>query len=188
MEPYSKKIEILNIAQEIIQQRGYNGFSYADISKIVNIRKASIHHHFPSKAALTVALIRRYRENFAVSLANIYAKNISGLDKLREYGVLYEDVLSENKLCLCGMLASDMETLPRMLKKEIQHFFTDNVEWLSNVLADLNKHLKPTRLKEIAWQIISSLQGAVMMARMQDDRTIFVKATKELYSHLSKID
>jgi TetR/AcrR family transcriptional repressor of nem operon len=57
------KIEILDAAQNIIQLRGYNGFSFANISQTVGISKASIHHHFPSKAALGLLLfaaIERY--------------------------------------------------------------------------------------------------------------------------------
>jgi TetR/AcrR family transcriptional repressor of nem operon len=64
MQTSSKKIEILDVAQEAIQKRGYNAFSYADLAEAVGIRKASIHHYFPSKADLGLAVIRRYRESF----------------------------------------------------------------------------------------------------------------------------
>ena len=58
---------ILDSAQTLVQVRGYNGFSYADISAELSITKPSIHHHFPTKAALAEALIARYRERFAVA-------------------------------------------------------------------------------------------------------------------------
>jgi len=187
MHTQSKKIEILDVAETIIQKQGYNGFSYADISKAVNIRKASIHHHFPSKAALAVAVVRRYRDVFNNSLTKIKLKHDDWLDKLYQYGNLYEHALSENKLCLCGMLASDVETLPRLLKKEVQLFFTDHIAWLVDILSIHYKSLTNKRLTEIAWQIVSSLQGAVMLARAQGDKTIFVSASRELFSLLTKI-
>jgi len=124
MKPISStKNDILNSAQELIQTRGYNGFSYADISAIVGIRKASIHHHYPSKASLAAEVIRRYNDTFNVCLLNIAAQQSSWIEKIKAYMKLYENVLKEDKLCLCGMLAADVETLPSELKIEIQHFF-----------------------------------------------------------------
>jgi AcrR family transcriptional regulator len=48
------------IAERLVQTRGYNGFSYADVAAELNISKASLHYHFPGKAELGEALIRRY--------------------------------------------------------------------------------------------------------------------------------
>lgn len=44
--------QILTSAQRLVQQRGFNGFSYADIADEVGIRKASLHHYFPTKTDL----------------------------------------------------------------------------------------------------------------------------------------
>jgi TetR/AcrR family transcriptional repressor of nem operon len=41
--------KILRLTDTLIQQRGFLGFSYADLEKAIGIRKASIHHHFPGK-------------------------------------------------------------------------------------------------------------------------------------------
>ena len=46
---------ILRITDTLIQQRGFLGFSYADLEKEIGIRKASIHHHFPRKTDLGIA-------------------------------------------------------------------------------------------------------------------------------------
>ena len=62
---------ILDTAQALAQVRGYNGFSYADISAELAITKPSIHYHFPSKARLAEALIARYRRRFAAALSSL---------------------------------------------------------------------------------------------------------------------
>jgi TetR/AcrR family transcriptional repressor of nem operon len=187
MQLSSKKFEILDAAQEIIQRRGYNGFSYADISKSVSIRKASIHHHFPSKSSLGVAVIRRYREIFNNRLVEFESTGNKWIDKIHSYAMLYEDVLLKNKLCLCGMLAADIETLPRVLQKEIRGFFADNEAWLAKILSTRYKSMPTSRLNEIAWQIISTLQGAVIMARMQNKNEIFSSTLLQLLSQLEKL-
>jgi len=47
---------ILDTAERLVQSRGYNGFSYADIAERVGITKASLHHHFETKATLGQAI------------------------------------------------------------------------------------------------------------------------------------
>lgn len=187
MKPTPTKTKILNFAQEIIQKRGYNGFSYADISEEIGIRKASIHHHFPSKEALAIAVIQRYRESFNLDLVRIAAEGKDWLDKIRRYSKLYESVLHENKLCLCGMLASDIETLPNILKISIQEFFDDNIAWLSQVILLEHPTMPKKRLTDLSWQIISTLQGIVIMARMLNKPKLFTATSRELFTQLENI-
>lgn len=186
MQTDARKQEILDVAQDMIQKRGFNGFSYADIAQVISIRKASIHHHFSSKAALGAAVIKRYREVFNDLLAHINAEDINWLDKIRKYSGLYADVLAQNKLCLCGMLAADIETLPRVMQSELHLFFQENVIWLSSVLAECGKAYRRKKRDDMSWQIISSLQGAVMLARMQSNEQIFHSACAELYAQLDR--
>ncbi|MFL5019319.1 MAG: TetR/AcrR family transcriptional regulator, partial [Rhizobium sp.] len=63
--------EILASARALIMTGGYNGFSYADIAAVVGIRKASIHHHFPSKTDLVRTLVVRYREDAEAGIAGL---------------------------------------------------------------------------------------------------------------------
>lgn len=187
MKTSDKKNEILNCAQALIQKRGYNGFSYADISDTVGIRKASIHHHFPTKVDLTLALVERYSEEFHACLLNIGTKN-DWIDKVRRYAELYQQVLAEDKLCLCGMLASDMETLPEKIKKAIRDFLAGNADWLAGVLAG-NKNIQGSnkRLITIAWQIINQLQGGIIMARIMEDPALFTAGCEEMLSQLKHL-
>jgi TetR/AcrR family transcriptional repressor of nem operon len=188
MQTTSKKIEILDIAQEAIQKRGYNAFSYADLAEAVGIRKASIHHYFPGKADLGLAVIRRYRESFGQLLNTIDSTEKNGLVKIKRYAKLYEEVLLDGRLCLCGMLATDIETLPKPLKNEIRKFFTDNINWLARIIRSQQpaKAITEKRLLEIASMIISTLQGATNVAKALDDHGYFTRTVKELLLHIEK--
>ena len=55
---------ILDVAERLVQLRGFNGFSYADIAAELHITKASLHYHYAGKAELGRALIERYAERF----------------------------------------------------------------------------------------------------------------------------
>ena len=55
---------ILDVAERLVQLRGFNGFSYADVASELEITKASLHYHYPGKADLGKALIERYASRF----------------------------------------------------------------------------------------------------------------------------
>src|SRR5947207_15227639 len=112
--------EILDIAERLVQTQGFNGFSYADIAAKVGITKASIHYHFATKAELGRSLIARYHERFFGALAEIDAGTNDARRKLRQYVQLYARVLESNRMCLCGMLASDFSTLPKPMKDGVK--------------------------------------------------------------------
>src|SRR5262245_36525897 len=91
--PASAAHRILDIAERLVQTRGFNAFSYADIATELSVTKASLHYHFPTKAALGRALIVRYHETFAAALAAIDAEGLSPSEKLARYVQLYTAVL-----------------------------------------------------------------------------------------------
>ena len=60
--------KILEIGLALIQERGINGFSFADIAERIGIKKASIHYYFPTKLDLVKGVLAYYKHNFFVSL------------------------------------------------------------------------------------------------------------------------
>jgi TetR/AcrR family transcriptional repressor of nem operon len=109
--PTAAATAILDVAEQLAQTRGYNGFSYADIAAQLGVTKASLHYHFPSKAELGRALIQRYHRLFGAALEAIAGRN-PPQEKLKQYVGLYDSVLSNERMCLCGMLAAEYATLP----------------------------------------------------------------------------
>lgn len=117
---------ILDVAERLVQSRGFNGFSYANVAAELGMTKASLHYHFPGKAELGEALINRYAIRFAEALQAIDADSSDVRAKLAAYAAVYADVLSEQRMCLCGMLAADYETLPAAMRSAVVRFFDDN--------------------------------------------------------------
>ncbi|NJK28356.1 MAG: TetR/AcrR family transcriptional regulator [Coleofasciculaceae cyanobacterium SM2_3_26] len=125
--------QILDTAQQVVQLRGYNAFSYADISDRVGIRKASIHYYFPSKGDLGRDLIQHYRQSFQQRLAQVRRNSNVPREQLVQFVALYREGLLSDRLCLCGMLAADYATLPDAMRIELQGFFADTEAWLVEV-------------------------------------------------------
>lgn len=159
---------ILDIAERLVQTRGFNGFSYADIASALTVTKASLHYHFPTKAELGTRLIERYEAGFLKALDEIDRTTPDARDKVRRYAKIYADVLRNNRMCLCGMLAAEYATLPKPMKEEMRHFFDENERWLVRVLEEgrASGSLRFTgSALDVARALVGSLEGAMMIAR-----------------------
>jgi TetR/AcrR family transcriptional repressor of nem operon len=179
---------ILDIAERLVQTRGFNGFSYADVADALKVTKASLHYHFPSKADLGARLIERYERNFLAALEGIDARAKDARDKLRRYADIYEGVLGDNRMCLCGMLAAEYGTLPKSMRDEMRHYFDANERWLVGVLQQgkKDKSLRFTgTAAEAAQSLIGALEGAMMIARTYGDVARFAAVRDRVLGSLS---
>lgn len=182
---------ILESAQRLLQQRGFNGFSYADIANEIGIRKASLHHYFPSKVDLGLKLIEKYSQQFDQELSQISESLISADAKLSAYVALYRNSLEANRMCLCGMLASEVLTLDIAMLPRLKSFFTHNTEWLTEVFAagksqKLFSYVGTT--KDHARIFLSTLQGALLIARATGNNEEFDKTTSILIKNYLQND
>jgi TetR/AcrR family transcriptional regulator, transcriptional repressor for nem operon len=180
---------ILDIAEELVQVRGFNGFSYADVAGELGITKAALHYHYPGKAELGQALVDRYAGRFAAALAGIESGEESAARKLHAYADLYAGVLRARRMCLCGMLAAEYQTLPGDIRGAIVTFFDDNETWLARLLEhgreDGSLHFAGSPA-DTAGMIIGSLEGAMLVARPYGDLEHFEKSADTLLATLNK--
>lgn len=164
-----KADEILHAATNLIQKRGYNGFSFRDVASEVGIRSASIHYHFPTKSELATSATAAYREAFNEILEGIDENHTSAIAKLTAYGDVFLSTLhTKTNVCLCGMLAGESETLPNEVRLEVVKFFDEQCTWLNSVIrqgqldGDLRDEIDS---HQFAPSFLSSLEGAMIMAR-----------------------
>src|SRR5262245_52716803 len=178
---------ILDVAERLMQVRGYNGISYADIASSLRVTNASLHYHFASKAELGRRLMQRYTQTFLAALASIDSKGRSAPDKLERYVAIYAGVLASNRMCLCGMLAAEQATLPKPVRAEIARFFDANEAWLAAVLEEGRRaktlHFAGPAL-EAARVLVAALEGAMMLARSYGDVSRFERASRRLLADL----
>jgi TetR/AcrR family transcriptional regulator, transcriptional repressor for nem operon len=178
---------ILDVAERIVQVRGFNAFSYADVAAELEITKAALHYHFPGKAELGQALITRYAERFAQALAGIESSVPDAPSRLEAYADLYLQVVRDERMCLCGMLASEYPTLPPTMQDAVVRFFEDNEAWLTRILrqGDAEGTLRITgSTADTARMIVSSLEGAVLVTRPRGDVARFESVADYLLAGL----
>lgn len=180
--------QILDVAERLVQVRGFNGFSYADIAAELHITKAALHYHFASKADLGEALIVRYASRFAEALTDVDTEEAPASAKLAEYAALYTQVMQNEKMCLCGMLAAEYQTLPQPMRNAVIKFFDDNECWLEGILEHGRSEGSLNfagSARDTARMIVSGLEGALLVARPYGDVARFQEAAANLLAGLA---
>jgi TetR/AcrR family transcriptional regulator, transcriptional repressor for nem operon len=168
--------QILDVAEAQVQVRGFNAVSYADVAAELKITTAALHYHFPGKAELGEALMDRYASRFAEALAAVESRIQDAPGRLDAYVGLYLDVLRMKKMCLCGMLAAEYQTLPAPMQETVLRFFAENEEWLTRVLEQGSEEgtlAFEGSPSDVARMIVSSLEGAMLVARPFGDISRF---------------
>jgi len=160
---------LLDLAQELAQTRGLNGFSFQDLALGVGIRTASVHHHFRTKEDLARELMSRYRSAFQEALGRIEARCRSSRRRLERFADLFRDTLREgNRLCLCGRLATDFQGLPSPVQEEVVAFYAETEAWLGKTLEEGRRRGELRFVGSaalVAQTLLATLEGAMISAR-----------------------
>jgi TetR/AcrR family transcriptional repressor of nem operon len=185
-----KAAEIAACARSLLSTRGYNGFSYADISEVVGISKPSIHHHFASKAALVHAVVAGYRADAIVGLAALDAQVPDPLERLNAWMHFWQTCLRQRTLpfCICAMLATEMPEIPKEIGVEVRGHFDDLSAWLATLLAQGAGSgqfvlQRPAAIE--AFALMAAIHGAMVSARAYDDAELFCTITESLVARLT---
>lgn len=186
--PGDTKKALLDSAERAARTLGFNGFSYSDLAEDVGIRKASIHHHFPSKAALSIALMERYYVDLESACAEIELDHDTGSARLSALINRYYGALNDGQsLCLCVSFSTSTESLPNEVISEMSRFRSMMLDWLTAVFA-LGK--EDGTIQNVAAPVLEAsatlpmLEGAQLAARTEKNPRLFESAMKLLLSRL----
>jgi len=181
---------IMAVAQELVQSKGYNGFSFHDIARKLGIKSASVHYYYPAKSDLGKSLMQHYRQYFINELNQVDAISKSSMDKLDSFTQLFLNTLeSDNRMCLCGMFASDITTMPEEIQEEVRLFFTECETWLTVTLragqqsGEIDNNNQP---EDLARFVFASLEGAMLSARTFADAERFKSITDRVISTIKR--
>ena len=166
--------QILDLAETLIQTRGYSAFSYNDIAEVLNITKASVHYHFKSKTDLGKAVIDRYSGRMSAALSAVAAdKSKTSMAMLEYYFEPYQKFsMTPDRVCLSGALAGEMLALPPQMREQVDSFFRTHQVWLTAILkrgVTRGEFTFPTPPAKMARLILGALQGALLVKRVTND-------------------
>jgi TetR/AcrR family transcriptional repressor of nem operon len=182
--------EILASARALIMSGGYNGFSYADIAEVVGIRKASIHHHFPSKVDLVRTLVKQYREDAEMAVAGLEQNVPDPLQLLKTYAGHWAKCIEDasRPFCVCALLASELPALPPEVAGEVKAFFRFASTWLTSVMERGSKQGAVNLSSEPrveAEAFMATVHGAMLSARAYGTPEVFATILAPTLERLS---
>jgi AcrR family transcriptional regulator len=164
------KRAILDLAESLLQEKGFNGFSYAHIATELRVKNAAIHYHFPTKEDLGCAVVQRYRDRFQLWINNARVRDLSPQEKLDWFFDIYANLRADQgKVCLGGVLETEFNSIPVPLRQQTEALTSELLAWLASTL-DEGREAGVFQFNgnsaDKAALILSSLQGALQMARV----------------------
>ncbi len=173
------KTVIVDVASEMIRRGGYGNFSFRSIAKKVGIKSSSVHYHFATKEDLGAAIVKNYANTFINSFGGEPEELLaSGVSPIETYVDSFRDSRKNDKgMCLCGLLGSEIEVLPKLVKDEVRVFFKRNIDWLMK--AYRLKH-PDTEAQRKAIQTLALLEGAMITCNSLDDESVFEAAVQAI--------
>ena len=175
------RTRLINAAQNAVQRSGLKGLSFRTLADEIGIKSSSVHYYFPEKADLAQTLIERYTVSLFETLSRIsnQATNLRG--KVKAFIAIFEEVGLQNKVCLCVMLAAELESLSNKNKLALQSFFHDMELWLVSMFNAYPSELETSLSSaELARAMISGLEGALLTDRVAGN-THCMSAQKTLF-------
>lgn len=160
--------QLLDHTFELIRRRGFNGFSYRDLADLVGVKTSSIHYYFPCKEDLALEAMRQYHARIARELESI-GPELSAAERAERYLSGLQKLSDANQICMCGMLATEIESLPESVHKVLKDFYVFHERWLTELLEQakaegaLVQGLEPA---EMAMVILAALQGGSVTTRL----------------------
>jgi len=178
--------KIIELGENLIRTKGYNGFSYQDISSELGIKNAAIHYYFPSKENLGTSIVKTNIQRFEEMIDNMHSRNFDEWQQLDTFIKIYIKSQREQKLCIVGSLGPDFNTLNESTKTELVKMTEIILAWLSDIL-NTGRGKKLFAFDEEpqnkAMIIFSSLIASLQLARIvnkTDNRYIYQSILESL--------
>lgn len=176
-----RRDELLEIAERMIRTEGYNGFSTRNVATAAGIKAASVHYHFPTKSDIGAAVTRRYTDRFITALGDPARFAGDGSAATAAFIAMFRHALHEDRqLCLCAVLGAEAGGLPDAVRAETRFFFERNLAWLTAALAGGSSTVDAAQTRAI--HLLAALEGAMIIAMMLNDETVFERVAGALAS------
>lgn len=162
--------QIMDRAAQLLMSRGFNGFSYRDISSHLGVKNAAVHYHFPAKTDLALALVDEYRKILRSGTSEFMAYGGSAVQQLEGFFAFTNKQCHIGR-CICpfGAFSVDYNELPEDLQKATRRFMDETIMWLTRVMEvgrDAGDFSFSGDARAKALTVLAGLQGARQLARI----------------------
>jgi TetR/AcrR family transcriptional repressor of nem operon len=165
----STKTELLHEASRMLLARGLNGFSLQELATSLNIKKASLFHHFPSKTALAIELYRFYQHSF-LEWTQVHAKLAPEKQILAYAAKLTDWICRKERVCPVGALSLEWQLVEPELQVEIRRLHELQREWLTGLFRKVRAESGlRVSIPDAVMGTMALLQGSIQLGRIGGD-------------------
>ncbi|MGR3273734.1 TetR/AcrR family transcriptional regulator [Acaryochloris marina NIES-2412] len=168
------RTKILDVAERLTQTKGFNGFSYLDLADEIGIKNSSIHYHFKAKADLALALVERLHEDHSAVFEDLDKTLDTPQQRLQAVVDYFQTYIQDEKFCMCGMLAAELQSVSPAVKSRLAAYFKDFQTWLAEQFTAMGEPDAQNR----ALRFVSTAEGSLLLARLENDPKIVGQALK----------
>ncbi|OQP49019.1 hypothetical protein A4H97_29495 [Niastella yeongjuensis] len=163
------KEKIVELGRGFIQHGGYHQFNYKQIATELNIKNAAIHHYYPSKEDLGLAVIEKDKQYF--EQMNKRVEDKIPMEKIEALFKIYYDYFNDgNKICIIGTFSSAYNEIPEKIQKGAKDYLELVNKWLITTFESGRKsgHFKfKGTAKDLADFWVATLTGAIQIGRIR---------------------
>lgn len=165
----STRERIVEHADRLFYEGGYERTSFADIARRVGISRGNFHHHFKAKDDILSAVIDHRREQTSQMLAAWEAASSSPEERIRSFIdiVVTNRVDIEQHGCPVGTLCSELAKSGHPNLAASATLFTSFREWLRQQFVELG--VEPASADDRALHLLVLSQGIAVLANTMDD-------------------
>jgi TetR/AcrR family transcriptional regulator, lmrAB and yxaGH operons repressor len=174
----AERRDVIPVLGEVFREHGFAGSSLSEITRRTGLGKGSLYHFFPDgKKEMAEAVLDDVANWFET---NVFSMLRESRDPGHGIGRMFEEVdqyfRSGRRICLVGAFALD-ETRDRF-ETRVNEYFT---AW-TRALADALKRngLTAREARATAEDIVVGIQGALVLARSQNDPVVFTRVLRRL--------
>jgi TetR/AcrR family transcriptional regulator, transcriptional repressor for nem operon len=170
----STKTELIHEASRMLLSKGLNGFSLQELANSLNIKKASLFHHFPSKTALAIELYRFYQSSF-LDWTDAH-KHLTPEKQITTYAKeLTRWICEKKRVCPVGALSLEWHLVDPAIQVEIKMLHELQKTWLTKIFKKIDLNIS---VNDAVLSTMALLQGSIQLARLNDDPTLVNKNLK----------
>lgn len=171
MESSKTKEKIVELARNSIQAIGYHSFNYKQISTQLNIKNSSIHHHYPTKEDLGLAVVEKDKQDFLDMINSVGP--LTATEKVEVLLNMYRQFFNNgNKLCIIGAFGSAYLDVPEKIQLATVLYGEIFHNWLTQTFVEGHKNgefsfsSSPEHLSDL-W--ITALVGSLQIGRIRGE-------------------
>ncbi len=164
-DPAAMRARVLDAAFSLFQSQGYSATSVHEIAAAAGVTGGALHHHFPTKKALGLAVIR---EPVDRALEETWLKPVRSAQSARD-GILQVlenlardlDAQGSVRGCPVNNLTLELAFADPDFRDELRRLFD---RWRSTLFARLASH---TDGEALAALVVAAYSGAMAMAKVE---------------------